>query len=158
MCAEAKRGRQLLQTSPGPINNFTVSVMVTKCSGTQPVDTASVAAIINGYTATNLRIPLSPTTRNPSLYSGELRLCSMRLLLLLLRLGWTLPSKQLIMHGTPAAARVCWCHVRRHGHPAEPKQSSSIGHAAHRASYPTQEAFCSSSGEYDSSDATVMTM
>ena len=71
MCAEAKRGRQLLQASSGPINNLTVSVMVTKCSGTQPVDTASVAALVNGYTATNLRIPLSPTTSNPSLYSGE---------------------------------------------------------------------------------------
>ena len=71
-CAEAKAGRQLLQATANPISNFTLSVMVTKCSGTQAVDQASVAAVVNGYTATNLKIPLSPIRNNPSLYSGEL--------------------------------------------------------------------------------------
>ena len=70
-CADAKSGRQLLQATSNPISNFTLSVMVTKCSGTQAVDQASVAALVNGYTATNLKIPLSPTISNPSLYSGE---------------------------------------------------------------------------------------
>ena len=70
-CADEKAGRQLLQATSNPISNFTLSVMVTKCSGTQTVDQASVAALVNGYTATNLKIPLSPTRSNPSLYSGE---------------------------------------------------------------------------------------
>ena len=63
-------GRRLLAAS-GPISNFTLSVMLTKCAGTQPVDSASVAAIVNGYTATNLKVPLASTKANPNLYSGE---------------------------------------------------------------------------------------
>ena len=55
----------------GPVNNFTLSVMVAKCSGTQPVDSASVAAIVNGYTATNFSVPLSAVASTPNLYQGE---------------------------------------------------------------------------------------
>ena len=65
-----RQGRQLTQLSGGLSSNFTLQVMVAKCSGTQPVTQASVAALLNGYTATNLSLPLKASPTIPNLFQG----------------------------------------------------------------------------------------